>query len=131
MYKTALKIPTWLTPILGAGAIGACPLCWIGSASLLTYVGLGALIPIWKWIVLVLLIFGLIGFLLDYRFHNNIYPTLLLFIGGVLLYMGRYVWGGPGFEGWQIWGLGSIIVIIAIIYNKKTFHRVKKQRLKA
>jgi len=31
------KVFTRLTPILGAGAIGVCPLCWIGSASLLTY----------------------------------------------------------------------------------------------
>jgi len=39
------KVLTFLTPVLGAGAIGVCPLCWIGSASLLTYAGLGALIP--------------------------------------------------------------------------------------
>lgn len=122
MHKKSLKVPTWLTPILGAGAIGVCPLCWIGSASLLTYLGLGALIPIWQWIVAVLLIFGLVGFLLDYRAHNNIYPTILLFIGGALLYLGRYVWGGPDFGGWQIWGFGSIIIIVAIIYNKRIFY---------
>lgn len=127
MHQTSKKIPSWLSPILGAGAIGACPLCWIGSASLLTYIGLGALIPIWRWIILVFFVFGLVGFLLDYRSHHNFYPSLLLIIGFVLLYAGRYIWGGPGFGGWPIWGPGTIFVIIAIIYNKNIFYQIKKR----
>jgi hypothetical protein len=59
------KVITFLSPILGAGAIGVCPLCWIGSASLLTYLGLGALIPWWRWIGFGLVAFGGIGFVLD------------------------------------------------------------------
>lgn len=39
------KLLTALAPVLGAAGIGARSLCWAGSASLLTYVGLGALIP--------------------------------------------------------------------------------------
>lgn len=109
-------------PILGAGGIGACPLCWAGSASLLTYVGLGALIPFWRWISFGLIFFGAIGFILDYRAHRNPKPLLLLIVGAILLYIGRYVflstWGA-----WQIWGPGAILIIVAVIYNKKLFRK--------
>lgn len=110
-----------LAPILGAGAIGVCPLCWTGSAAFLTYVGLGALIPLWQWLVLVFILIGLIGFLLDIRAHKNVYPVLLLLIGAGLLYVGRYVLGGPEFGGWPIWGLGALIIVIAVIYNRRLF----------
>jgi len=125
MKKNWKKLLTQLSPILGAGAIGVCPLCWLGSASLLTYLGLGSLIPIWQWMIFVLLGFGLIGFLLDYRSHRNIYPTLLLIAGGVILYVGRYVYGGENFTGWQIWVPGAILVILAVVYNKKLFNKKK------
>ena len=120
MNKNWKKLLTQLSPILGAGAIGVCPLCWIGSASLLTYLGLGVLIPVWQWIVFVLLGIGLIGFLLDYRSHKNIYPTLLLIGGGILLYVGRYIFGY-----WQVWGLGALLILGAVIYNKKLFYKKK------
>lgn len=112
-----------LSPILGAGAVGACPLCWIGSASLLTYLGLGALIPIWRNMVLALLIGGGLGFLLDYRSHKNILPFIIFLAGATLLWSGRYVYGGPGFGGWPIWGLGSLLVIFAVIYNRRLFRK--------
>lgn len=116
-------IPSWLAPILGAGAIGACPLCWAGSAALLTYLGLGALIPLWQGIVLVLLALGLIGFILDYRSHKNIRPILLLIAGAILLYVGRYVFVGTGFGYWPIWGSGAVLILIAVIYNKRLFKK--------
>lgn len=112
-----------LSPILGSGAVGACPICWVGSASLLTYLGLGALIPVWRWLILILLLIGVVGFSLDYRSHRNPYPLLLLMVGGVLLYLGRYVYGGAGFGGWPIWGTGGLIIITAVIYNKKLFQK--------
>jgi hypothetical protein len=34
---------------------------------------------------------------------------------------------GVDFGGWQIWGPGAIIVIIAVIYNKKQFSKKLKQ----
>lgn len=123
MNQWTKKLPTWLAPIIGAGGIGVCPLCWVGSAALLTYVGLGALIPWWRWISFALVGIGLIGFLLDYRAHKNIYPTLILVIGGILLYLGRYVFGGEGFGGWPIWGLGAVLVILAVLYNKRLFSK--------
>lgn len=43
MNQFTKNLLTRLSPILGAGTIGVCPLCWIGSASLLTYLGLGHL----------------------------------------------------------------------------------------
>lgn len=114
------KLPTRLIPILGAGAIGVCPLCWVGSASLLTYLGLGALIPAWRWIAFGLIALGAVGFILDYRAHKNPYPLALLSLGAVLLYVGRYVflstWGA-----WQIWGPGALLIIGAVIYNKHLF----------
>jgi hypothetical protein len=121
------KLRTILSPLLGAGAIAICPACWAGSASLLTYLGIAAIIPAWRWIAYALIFIALGGFLLDYRYHKNIYPTLLLSLGGVLLYLGRYVWGGEGFGGWPIWGVGIIIIIIAVWYNKKLFSRGASQ----
>lgn len=111
-----------LAPILGAGAIGVCPLCWIGSASLLAYLGLGALIPFWRWIGFGFIALGAVGFILDYRAHRKPLPIILLAIGAVLLYVGRYVflstWGA-----WQIWGIGGVLIIAAVIYNKSLFRK--------
>lgn len=117
------KLPSGLAPILGAGAIGVCPLCWAGSAALLTYVGLGALIPIWQGIVFIFLSLGLVGFIFDYRSHKIIYPILILIAGSILLYLGRYVFGGERFTGWPIWGLGSVIIVISVVYNKRLFRK--------
>ena len=124
--NTILKrLQTVLLPILGAGAIGVCPLCWIGSASRLTYFGLGVVIPFWRWIGFGFIAIGAVGFILDYRSHRNPYPLLLLALGGILLYVGRYVflstWGA-----WPIWGLGGLLVLGAVIYNKKLFRKEHK-----
>ena len=119
------KLLTQLSPILGAGAVGVCPLCWLGSASFLTYLGLGFLIPVWQWVVFVLLGLSLIGFLLDYRSHKNIYPLMLLIVGGILIYVGRYVFVGPNFGYWQIWGSGAILIFGSVVYNKKLFNKEK------
>lgn len=122
MKQILVKLQTILLPILGAGAIGACPLCWIGSASLLTYLGLGALIPVWRQLAFGILFIAGIGFLLDFRSHRNAIPLILLVLGGVLLYVGRYVflstWGA-----WPIWGTGAILIIVAVIYNKRLFRK--------
>ena len=127
MNQTAKNLLTRLTPIVGAGAVGACPLCWIGSASLLTYLGLGALIPVWQWIVFALLALALAGFIFDFRSHKNYYPLILLVIGGALLLLGRYgPFGGEGFTGWQVWGPGTILVLAAVIYNKQQFSKKHK-----
>lgn len=118
----AKKIITFLTPVLGAGAIGVCPLCWIGSASLLTYLGLGALIPAWRWVAFGFIAVGAVGFIFDYRAHKNPKPLLLLAVGAALLYVGRYVflstWGA-----WWIWGPGALLIIIAVFYNKSLFRK--------
>lgn len=123
MAKQLSKLVSVLSPILGAGAVGACPLCWVGSASLLTYLGLGAFIPVWRTIAFGFLAIGLVGFLLDLRAHRNVYPVALLLVGGLLLYLGRYVYGGAGFTGWQIWGPGALLVVAAVVYNKYLFKR--------
>ncbi len=126
--KTQLqKVITFLAPVLGAGAIGVCPLCWIGSASLLTYLGLGALIPVWRWIAFGFIALGAVGFILDYQAHKNPKPLILLLVGAVLLYLGRYVYGGEGFGGWQVWGIGAILIIVSVIYNKYLFRKPKTQ----
>lgn len=117
------KLLTILTPVLGAGAIGVCPLCWVGSASLLAYLGLGVLIPVWRWIAFGFIALGAVGFLLDYRAHKNPKPLILLVAGATLLYLGRYVYGGEGFGGWQIWGIGGILILAAVVYNKSLFRK--------
>ena len=113
------KIEKWFGiggPVLGAGVIAVCPLCWVGSASLLTYLGLGALIPGWQWLGFSLWGIGIIGFALDYRFHKNIAPLILLLIGGSLLYYGRYVSGIT-----LIWALSVPIILGAVVYNRRLF----------
>lgn len=123
MNQIARSILTRLSPVLGAGAVGACPLCWIGSASLLTFLGLGALVPLWPWVVGALLIVSVIGFAFDYRSHRDWHPFALLVGGGVLLYIGRYVFVAPGFGYWQIWGSGMILVLYAVFANKRLFKK--------
>lgn len=125
MTNLVKKLQTTLLPLLGAGAVGACPLCWIGSASLLTYLGLGVLIPVWRQLAFGMLFLAGIGFILDFRSHRNIIPLILLIAGGVLLYVGRYVYGGQDFAGWPIWGTGGILVLIAVFYNKSLFRKHK------
>ncbi|MEK7579953.1 MAG: MerC domain-containing protein [Patescibacteria group bacterium] len=126
MRNLLKKLLATLSPVLGAGAIGVCPLCWIGSASLLTYLGLGALIPVWRWVAFGFIALGAVGFILDYRAHKNPKPLILLIIGAVLLYIGRYVflstWGA-----WQIWGVGALLIVGAVIYNKSLFRKPKMQ----
>lgn len=116
------KLLTTLSPILGAGAIGVCPLCWIGSSSLLTYLGLGALIPVWRSLAFGLIAIGAVGFIFDYRAHKNPKPLLLLVVGAVLLYIGRYVFAST-WGAWWIWGPGAILIIAAVIYNKSLFRK--------
>jgi len=123
MKTIGRKLSRFTMPLLGAGAVGVCPLCWAGSAALLTFLGLGALIPIWIGVVFVFLGLGLIGLILDYRYHKVIFPSIMYVIGSILLYLGRYVFGGMGFSGWQIWIPGSILVVVAVYYNKKLFSR--------
>ncbi|MBI2037893.1 MAG: hypothetical protein HYT15_03105 [Candidatus Magasanikbacteria bacterium] len=116
------KLMTMLAPVLGAGAIGVCPLCWIGSASLLTYLGLGALIPAWRWLAFGLIFLGAVGFIFDYRAHKNPKPLMFLALGAILLYVGRYVFAST-WGAWWIWGPGALLIIAAVIYNKKLFRK--------
>lgn len=126
MNKTLYKnLLTRLAPLLGAGGIGVCPLCWVGSASLLTYLGLGALIPYWRWLTFGLIVLGAIGFILDLRAHREPKPLILLIIGGLLLYLGRYVYGGSDFGGWPIWGVGVVLIVWAVFYNRAIFMKLK------
>lgn len=125
MKEKLARVLTLLTPLLGAGAIGVCPLCWVGSASLLTYIGLGALIPYWRWIGFGFITLGAVGFALDYRAHRNLLPLAFLAMGGTFLYLGRYVYGGAGFGGWQMWGPGGMFIVAAVVYNKTLFRKPK------
>lgn len=130
MNEFLKKFLTRLAPILGAGAIGVCPLCWLGSASLLTYLGLGALIPAWRWLAFGLIFLGGIGFIFDYRFHKKPYPLIMLVIGGMLLYIGRYVFAST-WGAWHIWGPGALFIVAAVIYNKRLFRKPKAHSQKS
>lgn len=121
------KLLTRLAPILGGGVAFACPLCWAGSAALLTYLGLGAIVAFWwRWIALSFLGLAVIGFAFDYRVHRNAIPLVLLILGGALLYTKSFVIGAVGLAGWQIWVPGGIAVIAAVVYNRKQFVRRKE-----
>lgn len=103
-----------VSPVLGVGAIAACPLCWGASASLLTFLGLGALAPWFGKVGFALLFIALIGFIIDLRKHKNIFPLVLLIIGAGMLYAGRYVY----YEDQEIWIIGGIIVLLSVILNR-------------
>ncbi len=118
MSQKLSKYAKITAPLLGAGAIGVCPLCWAGSAAFLSYVGLGAFIPLWKWLVFALLGAGLVGLAFDYRSHKKWRPLVLFLIGSVALYLGRYV-----FVQVVVWVGGAIFILGAVIDNKLQFKK--------
>lgn len=109
------------SPVGSAAAVGVCPACLAASASALSWLGLGALIPVWRPIAFGLLALGILGFLRDFQKHRQALPLLLLVSGGILLYLGRYVFGGAGFGGWPIWGPGAILALVATVLNRRLF----------
>lgn len=125
MWPRVKRALTSLLPTLGAGGIGTCPLCWAGSASALTYLGLGGIIPYWRWLSFGLIALGALGFIRDAQIHKKPWPIVLLVAGAALLYLGRYVYGGSGFGGWPIWGPGAIVIVIAVIWNRMLFRQRK------
>ena len=117
-FRKSLSI---FSPLTATGGVGVCPVCVAFSASVLTWLGLAALIPIWRPIAFSLLALGIVGFILDWRKHRNFLPLALIIGGGALLYLGRYVWGGPEFSGWPIWGPGALLVVAAVFLNRRLF----------
>lgn len=112
-----------LAPILGAGGIGACTISCVGSASLLTFVGLGAIMPFWSGLSLGFILLGTIGFIIDYSTHRKPWPLMLLVFGGITLYFGRYIFNGEVFPDWLVWGLGTVLIVISIFYNRSLFSK--------
>jgi hypothetical protein len=103
------------TSVLGAIGMGLCPVL---TATMLSTIGLGVLAPIWMWLSAALLIAGLVGYMLDYRYHGQSTPVILFMAGGLLLWTGRYSpLGATGWQGWPIWGSGGLLVLIAFVLN--------------
>ena len=93
-------------------------LCPVLMATALSTIGLGVLAPIWMWLTAVLLIAGLVGYALDYRYHSQSAPMILFVAGGLLLWAGRYSpLGGTGWQGWPLWGSGGLLVLAAFVLN--------------
>jgi hypothetical protein len=104
----------------GASALGVVgmALCPLTAAAALTLAGLGVLAPAWMWISMVLLVAGLVGYAFDYRCHRQIAPLMLFASAGLLLWAGRYTpLGGTGWEGWPLWGSGSLLALGAFGLN--------------
>jgi len=55
-------------------------------------------------------------------FFKKIFTTLAPILGAILLYVGRYVFAST-WGAWWIWGPGAILIVIAVIYNKKLFRK--------
>ena len=122
MTKSFLsRMLSLVSPLASTGAVGVCPACVVASASVLSWLGLGALIPVWRPIAFGLLGLGAIGFIRDFQKHRRTAPLVLLIAGGALLYLGRYVFGGPEFTGWPIWGAGALLVLIGVVINRRQF----------
>lgn len=117
----ARRLLSLFSPLASAGAVGVCPACVAASASVLSWLGLGALIPVWRPIAFGLLALGIVGFLRDVQKHRRPWPLVLLVVGGVLLYVGRYVVGGPGLTGWPVWGAGALLILLAAAWNRILF----------
>jgi hypothetical protein len=93
------------TSLLGAIGMGLCPVL---MATALSTIGLGVLAPVWMWLSAALLVTGLIGYALDYRYHHQSVPVILFVVGALLLWAGRYSpLGGTGWQGWPLWGSGA------------------------
>jgi hypothetical protein len=103
------------TSLLGAIGLGLCPVL---MATALSTIGLGVLEPIWMWLSAALLVTGLVGYALDYRYHRQSAPVILFVGGGLLLWAGRYSpLGGTGWQGWPLWGSGGLLVLTAFALN--------------
>jgi len=110
--------------LIGAAGIGLCPAL---IASVLATVGLGVLTPIWVWLSAAFLLLGVAGFWLSYRQHRQALPLLLFTMGGILLFVGRYTpYGGTGWDGWELWGPGTVLVLAAFIANVRLPHKARK-----
>ena len=118
MNKKIISFTNVWAPLLGAGAVGVCPLCWAGSAALLSYTGLVSLIPLWQWLVVLLLGAGLVGFAFDYKAHKNWRPIAIFILGSAALYFGRYIFAQA-----PVWVGGALLIIGAIVYNKRQFQK--------
>ncbi len=125
MNTLVRKLTSVLSPLFGTGGVGVCPACVTASAAVLSWLGLGFLIPIWRPIAFTLLGLGAIGFIADFTKHRNVLPILLLIVGSWLLYVGRYVFGGKEFTGWQIWLPGAMLTITAVYLNRKQFRHIR------
>jgi hypothetical protein len=103
------------TSLLGAIGMGLCPVL---TATALSTIGLGVLATIWMWLSAALLVAGLVGYALDYRYHRQSAPTILFVAGGLLLWVGRYSpLGETGWQGWPLWGSGGLLVLAAFALN--------------
>ena len=103
------------TSLLGAIGMGLCPVL---MATALSTIGLGVLAPIWMWVSAALLVAGLVGYALDYRYHRQSAPLILFVVGGLLLWAGRYSpLGGTGWQAWPLWGSGGLFVLTAFALN--------------
>lgn len=127
------KFSTILAPLLGAGGIGACTISCVGSASLLTFLGLGAIMPFWSGLSLGFILLGTIGFIIDYSTHRKTWPLILLVFGGIIFYFGRYIFNAEVSPDWLVWGLGTILIVISTFYNrlllsKKDYHNIYERR---
>ena len=103
------------TSLLGAIGMGLCPVL---MATSLSAIGLGVLAPIWMPLSAALLVAGLVGYVLDYRYHRQSAPVILFMVGSLLLWAGRYSpLGGTGLQGWPLWGSGGLFVLAAFALN--------------
>jgi len=88
-----------------------CPLCFI--APLLITAGLGTtlalLVPWFKPLLIIALILAVVAFVISFRVHKNLFPLVLVILGGSLMYYGGYI----RFEQNLIY-LGGVLLIASV-----------------
>ncbi len=102
--------------------IAVCPLCLPFSATLLSSLGIGVVIPFWPLIIGLFFLLAVIGFVRSFQVHKKIIPLILLILGGIVLYVGRYVVGMD-----SVWITGAVFIVSAVVANHRAGKNLSKE----
>lgn len=112
--KYKKKLADQVAPIAGVTGIAVCPICIPVVASVMSYIGLAGIVPFFPRLSMALLGIGLIGFFFDYKKHGSVAPSMMLFAGALVLYLGRYHYGDS-----VVWITGIFLILFGVYHNRR------------